>query len=161
ASPFSGDVTFRATATGNPTRIEFRLDGQLRSISATATALWTLDTTTLTNGTHTLTVRAFDAAGNVGSVDYTFTTNNPGLEPIPTPTIPRHYSHIRIAELAYSGNPMGTFEQNLLQNSVDVVIPNTRYLSTIQSAAPDTPQLIYSNVSNLYQGLLTDWLEYA
>jgi hypothetical protein len=41
------------------------------------------------------------------------------------------------------------------------VVPNPRYLADIQAAAPDTPQLIYSNVSNLYQGLLTDWLQYA
>ena len=133
----------------------------LRSVSASSPATWTLDTTTLTNGTYTLTVRAFDAAGNMGSTDYTFTTNNTGLEPIPVPSIPRHYSHIRIAELAYNGNPMGSFEQNLLRNSVDLVVPNTSYLSTIDAISPNTPQLIYSNVSNLYQGLLTDWLRYA
>jgi hypothetical protein len=160
-NPFRDDVTFRAAATGNPTRVEFRLNGVLRSVSATSPATWTLDTTTLTNGTYTLVVRAFDAAGNVGQAEYTFTTDNPGLGPIPTPVIPRHYPHIRIAQLAYSGNPMGAFEQNLLRNSVDLVIPNTQYLATIQGVAPDTPQLIYSNVSNLYQGLLTDWLRYA
>jgi hypothetical protein len=77
------------------------------------------------------------------------------------PAIPRHYSHIRIAELAYDGNPMGPYEQALLQSSVDLVIPNAKYLATINSVAPATPQLIYSNVSNLYLGLLTDWLTYA
>ena len=107
SNPFSGDVTFRATATGNATRIEFRLNNVLRSVSASSPASWTLDTTTLSNGTYTLTVRAFDAAGNIGSADYTFTTNNAGLGPILTPDIPRHYTHIRIAQLAYSGNPMG------------------------------------------------------
>ena len=161
SGPFTGDVTFQATASGNATHIEFRLNNVLRSVSSTSPASWTLDTTTLSNGTYTLTVRAYDAAGNLGSTDYTFTTNNAGLDPIPTPVIPQHYDNIRIAELAYSGNPMGTFEQNLLQNSVDLVVPNTNYLSTIQSVSPDTPQLIYSNVSNLYQGLLTDWLQYA
>jgi hypothetical protein len=161
SSPFSGEVTFHATATGNPTRIEFRLNNVLRSVSPGTPADWTLDTTTLTNGTYTLVVRAFDAAGNVGTTEYAFTTSNADAGPIPTPTIPRHYTHIRIAELAYSGNPMGTFEQNLLQNSVDLVIPNVRYLGTINSVSPNTPQLIYTNVSNLYQGLLTDWLRYA
>src|SRR5262249_9564988 len=48
-----------------------------------------------------------------------------------------------------------------LKNSVDLVIPNTQYLGAINTASPNTPQLIYSNVSNLYQGLLTDWLQYA
>src|SRR5262249_21227993 len=133
SGPYAGDVTFHATATGNPTRVEFRLNGQLRAVSETSPADWTLDTTTLTNGTYTLTVRAFDAAGDMGSANYTFTTNNPGLGPIPTPTIPQHYSHIRIAELAYGGNPMGTFEKGLLQSSVDLVVPNTQYLSTINA----------------------------
>ena len=32
SSPFAGDVTFRATATGNPTAIEFRLNNVLRSV---------------------------------------------------------------------------------------------------------------------------------
>lgn len=161
SSPFEGEVTFRATATGSPTRIEFRLNNQLRAVSATSPAEWTLDTTTLSNGTYTLTVRAFDTAGNMGSADYTFTTSNPGLGPIQTPNIPRHYSHIRIAQLAYSGNPMGTFERSLLQSSVDLVVPNPQYLATIDATSPDTPQLIYSNVSNLYSGLLTDWLAFA
>src|SRR5205807_1570071 len=31
----------------------------------------------------------------------------------------------------------------------------------ISQVAPKTPQLIYTNVSNLYGGLLTDWLSYA
>jgi hypothetical protein len=157
----TGEVTFRATADGDPDRIEFRLDGQLRAVAAASPAAWTLDTTTLANGTYTLTVRAFDSAGNVGTAEYTFATSNAASAPITPPVIPRHYSHIRIAQFAYSGNPMGAFEQNLLRNSVDLVIPNTRYLATIQATAPDTPQLIYSNVSNLYQGLLTDWLAYA
>src|SRR5262249_54000251 len=67
-----------------------------------------------------------------------------------------------IAQLAYNGTPItGSFEQNLLKNSVDLVIPNNQYLDEIQAASPNTPQLIYSNVSNLYQGLLSDWLSYA
>jgi hypothetical protein len=161
SSPFAGEVTFRATATGNPSRIEFRLNGQLRAVSSTSPAEWTLDTTTLINGTHTLTVRAFDAAGNMGSAEYTFATDNAGLGPIYRPDIPRHYPHIRIAQLAYNGNPMGAFERALLQTSVDLVVPNTQYMATINATAPDTPQLLYSNVSNLYGGLLTDWLAYA
>jgi hypothetical protein len=160
-SPAIGDITFRATATGSVTRVEFRLNNVIRAASQTAPAEWTFDTTSVANGTYTLTVRAFDAAGNFGTKDVTFTVNNPNADPVPKPTIPRHYSHIRIAELAYSGNPMGGFEQKLLRESVDIVIPNTQYLETIDATSPDTPQLIYSNVSNLYQGLLTNWLEYA
>ncbi len=80
---------------------------------------------------------------------------------LPRPNIPRHYPHIRIALLAYYGNPMGTFEDRLLKESVDLVIPHTAYLKHIEAVAPQTPKLIYTNTSNLYQDLLTDWLTYA
>src|SRR5947208_6380675 len=56
---------------------------------------------------------------------------------------------------------MGPVEQALLKNSIDLVVPNSRYLATIDAASPGTPQLVYSNLSNLYLDLLTDWLTYA
>ncbi|HEY8504529.1 MAG TPA: hypothetical protein VIL46_08095, partial [Gemmataceae bacterium] len=77
------------------------------------------------------------------------------------PSAPRHYSHIRLAQLAYAGTPLSAFEQRLLRESIDVVIPNPSYLQDIARAAPGTPRIIYSNVSNIYLGLLTDWLAYA
>ncbi len=158
----TGEVTFRATVTGNFNRVEFRLNNVVRAVSATSPADWQFDSTTVVNGTHTLTVRAFDAAGNVTSKELTLTVSNPNRDPLPDPAIPRHYTHIRVAQLAYSGTPIGnSFEQNLLRNSVDLVIPNPSFLNTINTTTPNTPQLIYSNVSNLYQGLLTDWLQYA
>src|SRR5258708_23569954 len=90
----------------------------------------------------------------------------PVVIPIPPPqsggvTIPHHYSHIRIAELAYGGVPLGPFGKTLLQNSVDLVIPHTGFLDDIQQIAPKTPALVYSNVSSLYFDLMTDWLRYA
>lgn len=158
----TGEVTFRATVAGSFNRVEFRLNNVVRAISATAPAEWTFDSTTVDNGNYTLVVRAFDAAGNVTSKEFAFTVANPNMDPLPDPTIPRHYSHIRIAQLAYGGTPVsGALEQNLLRNSVDLVIPNPQYLGSINTTSPNTPQLIYSNVSNLYQGLLSDWLEYA
>ena len=63
--------------------------------------------------------------------------------------------------LAYYGTPIGPYETNLLRNSVDLVIPNIRYLDRIDSLAPTTPQMLYTNVSNVYGELLTDWLNYA
>ncbi|HZT83568.1 MAG TPA: hypothetical protein VFA26_25280, partial [Gemmataceae bacterium] len=81
--------------------------------------------------------------------------------PLPRPDVPRHYKHIRICLLAYAGNPMGAVEDRLLRDSVDLVVPNTRYLQHISSVAPKTPQLIYTNTSNLYLDLLTDWLAFA
>jgi hypothetical protein len=73
----------------------------------------------------------------------------------------RHYSHIRVAMLAYTGTPLSAFEQKLLRQSIDLVVPNVSYLDRIDALAPGTPQMIYTNVSNIYGDLLTDWLNYA
>jgi hypothetical protein len=81
--------------------------------------------------------------------------------PMHEPPIPRHYSHIRIAMLAYGGNPMGEIEDKLLKECVDLVVPNTGYLKHISEVSPNTPRLIYSNTSNIYLELLTDWLAFA
>jgi hypothetical protein len=102
----------------------------------------------------------------------------PGATPVTAPSLPttsstriadlpiaqgatRHYSHIRVAMLAYTGTPVGAIEQKLLRESVDLVIPNVSYLSQFDKLAPGTPQMIYTNVSNIYLDLLTDWLDYA
>ncbi|HEY2784535.1 MAG TPA: hypothetical protein VGJ05_06115 [Fimbriiglobus sp.] len=82
--------------------------------------------------------------------------SNPSL-----PAVPQHYSWIRLADLAYYGTPLNSTAQNLLKNSVDLVIPNVAYLGDVAKVAPTTPQLIYTNVSNIYLDLLTDWLTYA
>jgi hypothetical protein len=81
--------------------------------------------------------------------------------PLNQPPIPRHYSHIRIAMLAYAGTPMGKMEDDLLKNSVDLVVPNPGYLKRIHDVSPKTPQIIYTNCSNIYLELYTDWLAYA
>jgi hypothetical protein len=80
---------------------------------------------------------------------------------LPRPDVPRHYKHIRIAMLAYHGNPMGPFEDELLRNSVDLVVPDLAYVKHIHDVAPTTPQVIYTNTSTLYLDLLTDWLAFA
>lgn len=75
--------------------------------------------------------------------------------------IPRKYSHVRVAQLAYIGTPIGEIEQRLLRESVDVVIPHPVYLKQLEAIAPQTPKLIYTNYSNVYENLLTDWLRFA
>ncbi len=113
--------------------------------------------------------RAASYSGSVTFDDFGVTplANTPppaggGTTPSNGLTIPRHYQHIRLAELAYSGTPLGAFEDQLLRNSVDLVITDTPYLSEhIDQVSPNTPQLSYINYSSVYQNLLTDWLSYA
>jgi hypothetical protein len=111
------------------------------------------------NGPHTLTVPASDPSGNAGHAAEPVAVQN-DAGPL-QPEIPQHSSWIRLAELAYSGTPMDSTTDQLLQNSVDLVVSNPAYLGHIDGASPNTPQLLYVNFSNLYGSLLTDWLNNA
>ncbi len=77
------------------------------------------------------------------------------------PEVPRHHAHIRIAMLAYHGNPMGPFEDDLLRKHVDLLITDPIYLKHVHEVVPQTPQLLYTNTSSLYSDLLLDWLTFA
>jgi Bacterial Ig domain len=160
AGTATGIVTFSAKVVDaiRIARVEYSIDGDLIARINGLPATKRFDTRNLPNGSHTLRVKAWDADGNVGESRLTFRTQNV----LPAkPEVARNYDHIRYAALAYNGNPMGLTEQQILRDSVDLVVPNVRYLSTIQNASPETPQMIYSNVSNLYLDLLTDWLNFA
>jgi hypothetical protein len=105
--------------------------------------------------------KAYDRAGNVGQASELITVRTRTHTPAPPIDIPQHYDWIRIAELAYRGTPLDAIFRQLLLHSVDLVIPNPDYLNAIHAIAPNTPQLVYTNVSSLYSTLLTDWLNYA
>jgi hypothetical protein len=160
-STLTGVISVQANASDalGVTKVEFYVDDVLRAAATAAPYVWDFDTSSASNGSHTLSVWAYDLAGNIGRASLTVTTQNNTA--LPQPNLPRHYSHIRIAELAFTGNPLGSVEDQLLQNSVDLVIPAVTYLAHIHSVAPNTPQLLYTNTSNIYLNLLTDWLNYA
>src|SRR5262249_44961863 len=67
------------------TKVEFYLAGALQSTDPTSPYSWSWDTTTAANGAHTLTTKAYDAAGNVGtSAPVDVTVNNAGDTTPPT-----------------------------------------------------------------------------
>src|SRR5204863_4421656 len=75
----SGTTTVSASASDNVgvTKVEFYLDGVLKSTDTTSPYSWSWDTTTATNASHTLVSKAYDAAGNIGtSATITVTVNN-------------------------------------------------------------------------------------
>jgi len=75
----SGTTSVTASATDNVgvTKVEFYLDGALKSTDTTSPYSWSWDTTTATNGSHSLTSKAYDAALNVGtSTTVTVTVSN-------------------------------------------------------------------------------------
>ncbi|MEA2238126.1 MAG: hypothetical protein QOC81_2850 [Thermoanaerobaculia bacterium] len=65
----SGTTSVNASASDNVgvTKVEFYLDGVLKSTDMTSPYSWSWDTTTATNGSHSLTSKAYDAALNTGA----------------------------------------------------------------------------------------------
>jgi hypothetical protein len=93
------------------------------------------------------------------------TDSGPTQTPVPVnpalPVVPRNIPWIRLADLAYYGTPFDAATKQQIEKYVDLVIPNAGYLDQIAQLSPDTPQFVYTNVSNLYLGVYTDWLQYA
>jgi hypothetical protein len=65
----AGTVTLSASASDNVgvSKVEFYVDSVLKGSDTSSPYSMTLDSTSLANGSHTLTAKAYDAAGNVGS----------------------------------------------------------------------------------------------
>ncbi|MBS1767701.1 MAG: M4 family metallopeptidase [Acidobacteria bacterium] len=87
----SGTITLSATASDNVgvTKVEFYVDGTLKGTDTSSPYSMTLDSTTLSNGSHSLVAKAYDAAGNVGSssaVSFTVSNSTGGDTTAPTAT---------------------------------------------------------------------------
>lgn len=74
----SGTVGITANASDNVgvTKVEFYLDNALKTTDTASPYSYSLDTTTVTNSAHTLSVKAYDAAGNVGTASIVVNVNN-------------------------------------------------------------------------------------
>jgi fibronectin type 3 domain-containing protein len=87
----SGQTAVSVSANDNVgvSRVELYVDGALKNTLTSSPYSFTLDTATLTNATHQLTARAYDADGNVGtSAAVTVTV----LNDTTAPTVPRDLS---------------------------------------------------------------------
>jgi hypothetical protein len=85
----SGTITLSATASDNigVTAVEFYVDGTLKGNDTTSPYSMTLNSTTLTNGSHSLTAKAYDAAGNsTTSSTVSFSVSNATSDTTP-PTV--------------------------------------------------------------------------
>lgn len=77
----SGTISLNATASDNVgvSRVDFLVDGALKGSDSSSPYALGLDSTSLSNGTHSLIARAFDAAGNSGdSGAVSFSVSNSG-----------------------------------------------------------------------------------
>lgn len=89
SSGSSGNITVSASASDNVgvTRVEFFVDGVLKATDTTSPYSATVDTLTLSNGSHSLVAKAYDAANNIGtSTPVTFNVSNPTGDTVP-PTV--------------------------------------------------------------------------
>ncbi|MGH7909979.1 MAG: Ig-like domain-containing protein [Thermodesulfobacteriota bacterium] len=84
----SGSITISTTASDNigVTKVEFYLDGVLMGSDNTNGYAISLDTNAVSNGSHTLTAKAYDAANNVGNSAISVNVNNSLTDTIP-PTV--------------------------------------------------------------------------
>src|SRR6266446_1162371 len=85
----SGVVTITASAADNigVTRIDYLQDGQVLAVLSPPVFTFTWNSTTVTNGSHSLSARAYDAAGNTTtSAAVTVTVSNVTSPPPPPPT---------------------------------------------------------------------------
>jgi hypothetical protein len=79
----SGTIHFTAIASDNVgvTKVQFLVDGVLKAADTSSPYGTYFNSTTLADGPHTLTVKAYDAANNIGtSSDVPFTVNNGGAD---------------------------------------------------------------------------------
>jgi hypothetical protein len=67
------NVTITANASDNVgvTRMELYVDGALKSTASIGSISWTWNTKKVAAGTHVIMVKAYDAAGNTGTVSST------------------------------------------------------------------------------------------
>lgn len=86
----SGTITLSATASDNVgvTKVEFYVDNALKGADTTSPYSMTLNSTTLSNGTHSLTAKAYDAAGNSAvsaPVSFSVTNTTAGQQLVANP----------------------------------------------------------------------------
>src|SRR5262249_11310382 len=113
-------IQVTATAAVGINQVAFYVDGVLRAVVTQAPYTWAFDSSSALSGSPPLPARARDIAGNTADATLTVMTSN--ATALPDPSLPQHFSWIRVAELAYGANQIGSYEQNLLKNDVDLVI---------------------------------------
>ncbi|WP_457558955.1 Ig-like domain-containing protein [Candidatus Harpocratesius sp.] len=87
----SGTITVTATASDNVgvSYTQMKIDSGSWTTDSTSPYSWSVDTTTLTDGSHTITVQAFDAAGNYGEDSISITVDN---NPSQTQLVTKEYN---------------------------------------------------------------------
>lgn len=139
-STVSGTVTVTASASDDVgvSRVELYVDGALAATDTTAPYEHAWDTTTVSNGTHTLMARAYDAAGNSATDNDTSVTvsNSGGTTTVAFNSISADDGYVKA--LAGGSSPaLGTLANLALGRGTDGKY-NRTLLSFDTSSLPDT-----------------------
>jgi chitodextrinase len=90
------------------TKTELYVDGLLTATDTTAPYNFDWDTRTVSNGSHVLIAKAYDAAGNVGTSTNVVVTTSNDLEPPTTPTLTATVSSPTQADLSWTASTDNT-----------------------------------------------------
>ncbi|HVX48413.1 MAG TPA: Ig-like domain-containing protein [Candidatus Saccharimonadales bacterium] len=156
-STVSGIVTATASASDNVgvTKVEISVDGSLKIADTSAPYNYSFDSKTISNGSHTISAKAYDAAGNSSSSSVTVTVNNPDTTPPSAPTnVNATAASATTVSLGWSAstdsgpNATGVAKYNVLRNGVVLAqVTGTSY--TDSTAVASTP---YSYVVQAVDG---------
>ena len=124
----AGTITLSASASDNVgvTKVEFYVDNALKSSLTAVPYQTTLDSTTLSNGSHTLIAKAYDAAGNVGTssaVSFSVSNSSGGDTTPPTVSVAESGSAGTITLSANASDNVGVtkvefYVDNLLEGTL-------------------------------------------
>ncbi len=137
-STISGKYTMNATAnddSGTVSKVEFYVDGALKGTSTTSPYSYALDTTTLTNASHSLTAKAYDPSGNVGTSSTVTVTVKNTTTTLPDTTPPTVSITAPVDGNTVSGsvNVTATAADNVGVTKVDFLVDGT-LKTTVQTA---------------------------
>ena len=140
----SGTISLAATAADNVgvAKVDFLIDGVIVASDTAAPYAATVNSTTLTNGAHSLVGKAYDAAGNLGtSTAVAFSINNGGGGDTTAPTV-------SASETGTSGTITlaATASDNVGVTKVELLVDGV--LKATLTAAPYTTTLDSTTLAN-------------
>ncbi len=140
----SGTVTATANASDDTgvTKVEISLDGTLKMTDTQSPYNYSFDSKTLSNGAHTLSAKAYDAAGNTKTATITINVNNPDTTPPSTPSnLSATAQDATTVKLSWTASTdtgtgaTGVAKYNVLRNGVVIAQPTTTSYTDSSAAA--------------------------
>ena len=136
----SGTVSFTASASDNVgvSKVEFYVDGSLKSTDTSSPYSYSWDTTAASNASHTLMAKAYDAANNTGSDSESVTVSNSGGGNLYCGTA-SNYNHVQ-AGRAYDSGGYAYADGSDQQMGLD----NVYYTTTLQETSSGYYEIVSS-----------------